>query len=259
MTQMLLALTRDVSPAMAACELTHLARVPIDPAVAARQHREYEEALERLGCRVEHVAPAPDLPDSVFIEDTAVVVDELAVMSRPGAESRQGEVGGVADALRRYRPLAAITASGMLDGGDVLRVGRVLYVGLSGRTNDEGVAQLRRHLTPLGYEVRSVHPTGCLHLKTAVTAVSEHAVLLNPEWISPAAFDGLDVIAIDPMEPFAANVVRVGSAVLTASAFPRTRRILEARGIEVHVVDVSELAKAEGAVTCCSILLSVDR
>ena len=256
---MLLALTRDVSPAMASCELTHLARVPIDPAVAVRQHRQYEEALERLGCRVEHVPPAPELPDSVFIEDTAVVVDEVAVMSRPGAESRRPEVEAVAMVLRRYRPLATITEPGMLDGGDVLRVGRVLYVGQSGRTNDEGIAQLRGHLAPLGYEVRAVRPTGCLHLKTAVTAVSDHAVVLNPAWISPAFFDGFDVIAVDPLEPFAANVVRVGSAVLTATAFPRTRRILEASGAEVHVVDVSELAKAEGAVTCCSLLLSVER
>ncbi len=254
---MILALTRSVSPAMARCELTHLARVPIDPGVAASQHHQYEQALERLGCRVERVAPAPALPDSVFVEDTAVVVDELAVVARPGAESRRPEVVGVADTLRRYRPLVAITAPGTLDGGDVKRVGRVLYVGQSGRTNDEGIEQLRGHLAPLGYEVRAVRPTGCLHLKTAVTAVSDGAVLLNPRWIAPAFFDGLDVIAVDTGEPFAANVVRVGNAVLTASAFPRTRRVLEGRGIEVHVVDVSELAKAEGAVTCCSILLEV--
>ena len=194
---MILALTRSVSPAMAACELTHLARVPIDPAVAASQHLEYAGALERLGCRVEEVTPAPRSPDSVFVEDTAVVVDELAVMARPGAESRRPEVDGVARALRRYRPLAAITGPGQLDGGDVLRVGRVLYVGQSGRTNDAGIAQLRDHLTPLGYEVHAVRPTGCLHLKTAVTAVSDVALLLNPAWISPALFDGLDVIAVD--------------------------------------------------------------
>jgi dimethylargininase len=255
---MLLALTRGVSPAMSACELTHLARVPIDPALAATQHTQYEAALQRLGCRVEHVAPAPTLPDSVFIEDTAVVVDELAVLSRPGAESRRPEVEGVAATLRRYRPLAAITAPGLLDGGDVLRIGRVLYVGQSGRTNDEGIAQLRRHLAPFGYEVRAVSLTGCLHLKTAVTAVSDEAVLLNPEWISPTLFRGFDVMAVDPGEPFGANVVRVGPAVLTGSAFPRTRLLLEGRGVEVHVVDVSELAKAEGAVTCCSILLEVE-
>ena len=254
---MILALTRSVSPAMASCELTHLERVPIDPAVATRQHQRYEEALARLGCRVEQVAAAPAFPDSVFIEDTAVVVDELAVMARPGAASRQAEVDGVADALRRYRPLAAITAPGTLDGGDVLRVGRMVCVGQSGRTNDEGIGQLRAHLAPHGYEVRAVRPTGCLHLKTAVTAVSDAAVLLNPEWISPALFDGFDVIAVDREEPFAANVVRVGSALLTASAFPATRRVLEQRGLEVAVVDVSELAKAEGAVTCCSILLRV--
>jgi len=256
---MLLALTRSVSPAMAACELTHLARVPIDPAVAASQHLDYCRALERLGCRVEQVTPAPTLPDSVFVEDTAVVVDELAVMARPGAVSRRPEVDDVARALRRYRPLAAIAGPGQLDGGDVLRVGRVLYVGQSARTNDAGIAQLRDHLTPLGYEVHAVRPSGCLHLKTAVTAVSDGALLLNPAWISPALFDGLDAIAVDPREPFAANVVRVGSAVLTASAFPLTRRLVERRGIEVHTVDVSELAKAEGAVTCCSILLELDR
>ena len=165
----------------------------------------------------------------------------------------------MAETLRRYRPARGDRVPGMLDGGDVLRVGRVLYVGQSGRTNDEGIAQLRGHLAPFGYEVRAVRPTGCLHLKTAVTAVSDEALLLNPAWISPALFDGFDVIAVDPQEPFAANVVRVGRAVLTASAFPRTRRVLEGRGVEVHVVDVSELAKAEGAVTCCSILLEVDR
>lgn len=255
---MLLALTRGVSPAMASCELTHLGRVPIDPAVAARQHHLYEQALTRLGCRVEQVTPAPALPDSVFIEDTAIVVDELAVLARPGADSRLPEVEGVAGALGRYRPLVSIDAPGTLDGGDVLRVDRALYVGQSGRTNEAGIGQLRGHLAPFGYDVRGVKPTGCLHLKTAVTAISNEAVLLNPEWISPGIFGDLDVITVDPAEPFGANVVRVGDAVLMASAFPRTRRILEDRGIEVHVVDVSELAKAEGAVTCCSILLRVD-
>lgn len=256
---MLLALTRGVSPAMATCELTHLPRVPIDPTVAASQHLQYEQALARLGCRVEHVAPAPALPDSVFVEDTAVVVDEVAVMARPGAASRRPEVAGVAESLGRYRPLAAITPPGLLDGGDVLRVGRVVYVGQSGRTNEEGISQLRAHLAPFGYEVRTVRPTGCLHLKTGVTAVSDEAVLLNPGWVAPTLFGDMEVIAVDPSEPFGANVVRVGAAVLTGSAFPRTRRLLEQRGLEVHVVDVSELAKAEGAVTCCSILLEVER
>lgn len=242
---------------MARCELTHLARVPIDAALAARQHGQYEQALVRLGCRVEHVAPADEMPDSVFIEDTAVVLDHLAVASRPGAPSRRAEVEAVADVLRRYRPVAAISAPGTLDGGDVLRVGRTIYVGLSGRTNEAGVEQLRHHVAPGGYDVRAVRPTGCLHLKTAVTAVSDSAVLLNPEWIAPGMFAGLDVLAVDPGEPFAANVVRVGDRLLAADAFPRTRHVLEGRGIEVHTVDVSELAKAEGAVTCCSILLEV--
>ncbi len=252
---MLLALTRAVSPLMASCELTHLARVPIDPALAARQHRDYEEALHRLGCTIEQVVPAPGLPDSVFIEDTAVVLDEVAIITRPGAESRRGEVDAVAVALQRHRPLVTITHPGLLDGGDVLQVGRRLYVGVSGRTNDLGVQQLRRHVAIHGYEVRVVRPTGCLHLKTAVTALPDSAVLLNPDWVAPATFHDHDVVSVHPDEPFGANVVRVGDAVLAAAAFERTRERIEARGVAVHVVDVSELAKAEGAVTCCSILL----
>ena len=240
---------------MARCELTHLPRVPIDPTLAARQHGAYEQALVQLGCRIEHVAPAPALADSVFVEDAAVVLDEIAVITRPGAESRRDEVAPVAEALARYRPIAEISNPGTLDGGDVLRMGRTLYVGRSGRTNEEGIEQLRRHVAPHGYAVRPVRPTGCLHLKSAVTAASRTAVLLNPDWIAPSEFEGFEVIDIDGEEPFAANVVRVGDRVLTAAAFPRTRRVLERRGIEVHVVAVSELAKAEGAVTCCSILL----
>lgn len=254
---MLLALTRAVSPLMARCELTHLARVPIDPAIAAQQHHAYEEALSRLGCIVEQIAPAPGMPDSVFVEDTAIVLDEVAIIARLGAESRREEVDAVATALQRHRPLVTITAPGLLDGGDVLRIGRRLYVGVSGRTNDEGVEQLRRHVAIHGYEVRALRPTGCLHLKTAVTALSDTRVLLNPEWVAPAAFDDHAVICVHPDEPFGANVVRVADAVLAAAAFPRTRQRIEAHGVAVHVVDVSELAKAEGAVTCCSILLRV--
>jgi dimethylargininase len=240
---------------MADCELTHLSRVPIDVDRAAVQHGEYERALARLGAEVVPVPAAPAHADSVFVEDTAVVVREIAVIARPGAASRRGETSAVAEVLRGFRPLALIDAPGTLDGGDVLRLGRVLYVGLSGRTNMEGAAQLRGHLAPFGYEVRTVAPTGCLHLKTAVTAIGDDAVVLNAAWIDPATFAHYQVVQVDPREPFAANVVRVHDALLMADAFPRTRERLEARGARVAVVDASELAKAEGAVTCCSILL----
>lgn len=254
----LLALTREVSPRIVECELTHLSRAPIDVDRARAQHAAYERLLERLGCEVRRVAPAPDHPDSVFIEDAAVVLDEVAVIARPGAESRRAEVEAVAAALAPLRRLVHLVAPATLDGGDVLVVGKRVFVGRTGRTNDEGIAQLRAALAPFGYRTDGVPVTGCLHLKSAVTALDDATVLLNPAWVAPAAFAPLDVVEVDPAEPMAANIVRIDGALLYADAYPRTRARLGARGFQPLVVDASELAKAEGAVTCCSILVRVD-
>jgi dimethylargininase len=254
---MLIALTQAVPPSIVHCELTHLEREAIDLARAVEQHRRYEEALAELGCTVQRLPPAPELPDSVFVEDTAVVLPELAVVARPGAESRRAEVASVAEALRPYRRLAFIEAPGTLDGGDVLALGRHLCVGLSERTNADGIRQLERIVSGFGYEVRSVPLAGCLHLKTAVTQVAERTVLLNPAWIDPAVFEGLDFIEVHPAEPFAANALRVGQVLLHPAAFPRTRERLEARGFTVRTVEADELAKAEAGLTCCSVLVAV--
>jgi dimethylargininase len=254
---MRVAITREVSPALARCELTHLERVPIDVAIARRQHRAYEECLASLGCSVRRLPGAPELPDSVFIEDTAVVVDEVAVIARPGAPSRRPEVPAVAAALEQYRPLVRIEAPGTLDGGDVLQVGREVLVGCSGRTNADGIAQLRRMLGAHGYAVRAVRVHGCLHLKSAVTAVADDLLLANRQWLSAddlAALDVLDVLDVHPEEPFGANALRVGDAIVYAAELPRTRERLEARGLAVHAVPAGELAKAEGGVTCCSLV-----
>jgi dimethylargininase len=251
----LLALTRDVTPAISRCELTHLAREPIDHRRAVAQHQEYERLLLALGCRVERVPAHPDLADAVFIEDTAVVVEEVAVITRPGAESRRGETEQVAAALGRHRPLAHIEAPGTLDGGDVLRAGRRLFVGQTTRSNMQGTAQLRDALAPHGYTVDAVAVAGCLHLKSAVTAVSDDALLLNPAWVDPARFAGFECIAVDPAEPQAANALRVGDTLIHGATFPRTRRRLEQHDFRICPVDLSELAKAEGAVTCCSVIL----
>ncbi len=250
------AITRPVPAAIAACELTHLDRAPIDVDVARREHAAYERALEGLGFRVTRLRPADDQPDSVFIEDAAVVVDEVAVITRPGAESRRAETAAVAAALRPLRPLAEIAAPGTLDGGDVLRLGRVLYVGTGARSNAEGAAQLRAILAPFGYEVREARFEGCLHLKTAATAVGEALVLVNPAWTDARQFEGARVVEADPAEPFAANALLAGAAVIHADVFARTRRRLEAAGVRVVPVPAGELAKAEGGVTCCSLLLS---
>ncbi len=252
-----LALTRAISPRLAECELTHLDRAPIDAERAEDQHRAYEMALRALGCVVRRVDPAPNLADSVFVEDTAVVFDEIAVITRPGAKSRRGETEAVERALKPLRTIARIDAPGTLDGGDVLVVGKRVFVGRTSRTNDAGIAQLRTLVAPHGYTVVPVEVTGCLHLKTAVTAIDDTTVLLNPAWVDPKAFAPASVVQVDPAEPMGANVLRVGEALLYSDAYPKTLSRIKGRGHAVRTVDASELAKAEGAVTCCSLVLTV--
>jgi dimethylargininase len=249
------AITREISPALGACELTYLPRVPIDIVRARSQHREYEQALCDAGYRVECLATSVEMPDSVFVEDIAVVFDEVAIITRPGAESRRIETAVVADAVGRHRRLHAIEAPGTIDGGDVQVVGKRVFVGLSSRTNDEAVSQLRRYLMPHGYTVETVIVRGCLHLKSAVTALSDDTVLLNPDWIDAASFDGLTPLEIDPSEPAAANALRLDDRLIFPASYPRTAARLESRGFRLALVNASELAKAEGAVTCCSLII----
>ena len=257
---MRVAITRDISPALASCELTHLPRVPIDVERARAQHREYEQALTEAGCRVERLPSGPDMPDSVFVEDIAIVFDELAIVTRPGAESRRVEMPAMAEALQKHRRLCRIAAPGTVDGGDVLVVGKRVYAGLSTRTNAEAIAQMYEALRPYGYTVCAVNVQGCLHLKSAVTAVgavgagSDDVLLVNPAWISKEVFNGYRLIDVDPAEPMAANALRVGDVVIFPSAFPRTAERLARHGLAIRPVDASEVAKAEGAVTCCSVI-----
>ena len=255
----LIAITRAVSDSLANCELTHLARVPIDVARAREQHEAYEAALAELGCRVMQLSSADNMPDSVFIEDTAVVLDELAVIARPGAGSRRGEVDVVAGMLWPFRRTVPIELPGTLDGGDVLVAGQTIFVGRSSRTNDAGIEQLATICAPAGYVVRPVVVSGCLHLKSAVTALSERELLVNPAWIDATQFRRYDIMEVAKGEDGAANVARIGDHLLAAAAFPRTNAMLEARSHRVVTVDVSELAKAEGAVTCCSLIFTAPK
>ncbi len=251
---MRIAVTRGISPAIGHCQLTHLEREPIDDEVARAQHGTYERVLRDLGCQVEHLAEEPDLPDSVFVEDIAVVLDEVAIITRPGAESRRDERSSIRRALEPHRRLEHIRAPGILDGGDVLVVQKDIYVGLSTRSDDEAVRQLKLLVADLGYTVTGVEVRGCLHLKSAVTAVSEDTLLINPDWIDATYLPGHAFIQVDPAEPSAANVVRVGDTVLFAADFPRTGERISAAGFRTLPVDASELAKAEGALTCCSLI-----
>lgn len=253
---MRIAITRKVSPSIGRCELTHLTRAPIDLSRAAEQHDNYERQLTSAGCDVRSLPAEPALPDAVFVEDAAIVLDEIAIITRPGAASRRPETASIAQILERLRPLAFVKEPGTLDGGDVLRLGRNIYVGLSGRSNRSAIEQLKAIVSPFGYEVNGVPLSGCLHLKSAVTQASPDTLLINPAWIARDQFPGWKFVEVAAGEDYAANALMIGEKLVYPTSFPRTRGRLEKLGIEVAEVDVSELQKAEGAVTCCSLVLN---
>jgi dimethylargininase len=247
-----------VSSAITRCELTHLPRAHIDVTIALQQHDAYERCLTDLGYRVDRLPAGDDMPDSVFVEDAAVAFGEVGLITRPGAQSRRGELAAVAEALGRYRTLRYIEPPGTLDGGDVLVIGRRLFAGRSSRTNDDGIDQMRRILGPYGYITEAVDVTGCLHLKSAVTSIGRDTVLMNRSWTTADRFAAFTIIDVEPAEPCAANALRLGETIVYPAEFPRTRRRLEARGFRVRTVPAGELAKAEGGVTCCSLIVEVN-
>ena len=253
---MLIAITREVSPAMNECLRTHVPRAPIDLETARMQHSTYEACLIKAGCAVQRLEAGVDLPDSVFVEDVAVVLDEVAVIARPGAVSRRRETPIVATTLSRYRPLQLVESPATLDGGDVMQIGRRVFVGRSSRTNAEGIDQLRQMLDAFGYLVQAVPVHGCLHLKSAVSAATDDTLLINRQWVPQDAFSDLVLVDVHPDEPLAANALRIGDQVIYPSAFPKTRERLQDQGVRVRTVDVGELAKAEGGVSCCSLIFS---
>jgi dimethylargininase len=235
-----------------------LPRQAIDLNIARAQHRNYEDCLARLGYQIRRLPAAAELPDSVFIEDICVVLPELAIVTRPGVDSRKPETSAVAEAMRQFRPLQFVRAPATLDGGDVLCIGKRIFVGQTSRTNAAAIEQLRLLLAPCGYSVIAVRVAGCLHLKSAATAVADGVVLLNPAQVDASVFRDLNKIEVDPSEPAAANALLARGVVVYPAAYPRTLNLLTERGIRVQTVDVSELSKAEGGVTCCSLLFAAD-
>jgi dimethylargininase len=253
---MTLAITRDISPRFNECELTHIDRTPIDLDIARAQHHEYVSALASIGCQILELPAETDLPDSVFVEDIAFILDEVAVITRPGADSRKPETASIIQALTPLRALVQVTAPATVDGGDVLVLGKNIYVGLSTRSNSAAIEQLQNLLGNYGYKIIGAEMTDCLHLKTAVTRVDDKTLLINKNWVSADYFTGYDLIEVDPSEPFAANCLPVNEYIIYPTSFPKTRAKLESRGYKIKSVTVDELAKAEGAVTCCSLIIS---
>ena len=251
---MLTAITRAVSSAIVNCELSFIPRQPINLQIARAQHHAYGELLEKLGVRVVCLPAEPNLPDSMFVEDPAIVLDELAIIFPLGTESRRPEATTLAQAIAKFRKLEYVTLPGTLEGGDILRVGRKLFVGLTKRSNAEGIRQLAAILTPHQYEVVPVPVTGCLHLKSAVTFLGRDTLLANRAWFDPTPFSAYDWIDVDPAEPHAANALALANTIIFPVSFPRTRACVEAAGFHVTPLDISELQKAESGLTCSSLI-----
>ena len=254
---MLTAITRGVSPALAECELSFIPRQPITLAIAQQQHDGYEKILAQLGARVVSLPAEPTLPDSMFVEDPALVLDELAVIFPLGTETRRGEAATIAAALRPFRTLARVELPGTIEGGDILRLGRQLYVGLTARSNSEGISQLASIVSPYGYEVIGVPVTGCLHLKSAVTSLGENTLLANRTWFESSLIQDHEWVDVDPSEPHSGNALTIAGIVVFPTSFPRTRARIEAQGFHVAPLDISELQKAESGLTCSSLLFDV--
>ena len=250
-----LAITRAVSRSLADCQLSHLPRVEIDLERARAQHAAYARCLRDEGYRVHELPEEPTLPDSVFVEDTAVVLGAVAIGLRPGAPSRRPEVTSVAAALAEHIEVEPLGGTGTVDGGDVLVHGRELFVGRSARTDAAGIEALEAAARRHGYALRTLGLRDCLHLKSALCALDEETLLVNRAWLAQEPPAGRRLVEADPVEPFAANVVRLRGALLHAAEHPRTRARLEDAGYRVVAVEAGELAKAEGGVTCCSLLL----
>jgi dimethylargininase len=244
------AITRQVSPRFAECELTHIERQPIDIEAARAEHREYTQALETLGCELINLPAEPEYPNSVFVEHTAFILPEVTAITRPGALSRRGQVDIISKNLCHFRPLVSIQSPAMLDGGDVLVMGKDIFVGLSTRSANLAIEQLQNRLNEFGYRVHAAEVSGCLHLKSAVTRSSDGEVLINRGWIDADPFRPYEMVDVAASKPAAANILIINDQGIYPPCLS-----LEKRGIRLITLDLSEIAKAEGAVTCCSLII----
>lgn len=256
MANMLRALTHRVSSRVNECELTFVDREPIDLIVASRQHDEYCAALRRLGVTVVELTGNDAFPDACFVEDTAVVVDEIAIICSMGVASRRGESVLIERELAPHREIARVSLPGTLEGGDVLQLGKTIFVGRSTRTNDEGFAQLSRILQPFGYRLVQVTTAGSLHLKSAVTAIDDETLFVNREWVDLDALKGFKLVATPADEHWSANLLRVGETVCVHAGFARAADAIRSVTDHVEILDLTELRKAEAALTCSSIIFT---
>ena len=252
---MAIAFVRRPASSLVHCEVTHVAREKIDLPSAFRQHQEYCQAIQNGGITVESLPPEESFPDGACIEDNAIILPELAVIASMGTASRQSEPALLVSVLSRHRRLVGVSPPATIEGGDVFRIGKTLYVGASSRTNRAGVNALRDVVEPLGYGVALLPIRGCLHLKTACTPLDDDTLLVNPDWLDGDALKTFRLVSIPPEEPFAANVLRLPAGILGNAAYPRTLDLIQAHGYPVTGVELTEFSKAEAGPTCLSLIV----
>jgi dimethylargininase len=219
------------------------------------QHEAYIGALREAGLSVEILDAAPQYPDAHFVEDEAVVVPEVAVITRPGAKQRRGEEALIEPTLANHRPIARIEAPGTLDGGDVLQIGRNVFIGVSARTNKVGARQLETLLSRHGYRCTLIPLTHTLHLKSDLNAVGSKTVVVTQALAAHEAIEDYERILVSPEETYAANLLRINDRLLIAKGFPRLRERLDATGLEITELNMSEVRKMDGGLTCLSVRL----
>lgn len=252
----MLAMVRPVSAAFEQALVQDRSGPLPDPAAAAAEHRAYLDALTKAGATLLRLPPAPEAPDSCFVEDTLVVAGGTALLTRPGAPSRRGEVSSVAAALPPWLRVISMPAPATLDGGDVLRLGDVLFVGRSLRTNAEGVRCLREAFEPEGLAVREVEVRQALHLKCHASPIAPDQLLLARGFADPRLFqDQGEIHCVDPAEAYAANAVRIGDTVLIAQGYPGVLDLIAGLGLQPLPVPTTHIARADGSLTCLSVLL----
>jgi len=253
---MAIAITRLPSRAITNCALTYIERITIDYDRAVQQHAAYRDALKACGMEVVTLPPAEDLADSVFVEDTAIILDEIAIITPLGIESRRPEAALNEPEIARYRPTIHIELPATIEGGDVLRVGKSIYVSPSTRTNQAGIEALRQLAAPYGYSVTAVTLRDCLHLKSGCTALDDETILVHQPSIDTSVFKGYRLLDVAEGENGAANVVRANETILLNSQYPATAERIAQQGYAVCAVDTSEFTKAEAAMTCMSLIVN---
>jgi len=250
---MLNVLTHLPSPSLEQCELTFLNSEPINIKKALKEHEAYREMINSCGANVIVIDKNIDLPDSVFVEDPIIVFDEVAILTSMGVESRRKESATMEQVFLKYREIKRIELPSKIEGGDVLKIGKQIFVGKSTRTNAQGIRDLREILTPYGYEVIAVKVAGCLHLKTGCTALDDKTLLINPEWIDSKVFTGFRQIIVPREEPFGANILKINEIICMNEAFPKTIELVVSLGYKVKSTDITEFVKAEAGLTCMSV------